>query len=146
MFQLNKELLDQLESTKEYKFVKSYTESFCKGMKVEDGNFVIGQREMTLLLTHVALNAFLEQKCDKDFENYLKDLLDKYREIFQVGDNFKADIKEYNDKLSISACNYNRWCSNEVDPEDDTKALDKVYHGWYESGYILGSPNNCKLF
>lgn len=145
-FKFDKQKLEVLDNSEEYKFVKNWTSHFLKGVDVEDGNYIINEKSLPLLLTHIVLNGIIVNEQTDEFRGKLQEALIKYMEVFEVGYNFYTDVEEFDSKITLWTCNYNNWCLCEADPENSTKSINKIYKGWYETGFILGSPSDYKLF
>lgn len=142
-FVLDKEKLEKLASTVEFDIAKHWLMPYVNSLKTESDTYVVGKTELILLMAHISLAMSLEFKTGDNsivFENLLKE----YRRIFEINGRNPADYSEFVSKLSCNMVNYNRMTSHEVATVDNTKF--KITQGWYDIGYILGSPNNCKLF
>ena len=149
VFKLDEEKLDRLSTTLEFNRMKNWLLPFVSTLQTSENNYVVDKNVMVLLITHICLNMSIEfeqggsEGCRKQAENLLKE----YRRIFEIDGRNPADNSEFYSKLSAPVANYRGWASHEIDVENPTK-LDKskMFDGWYEVGYILGSPKGQKLF
>lgn len=149
VFKLDDEKLDRLSTTLEFDSMKNWLLPFVSTLETSENNYVVDKNSFILFATHLCLNMSMEfqEGGDKGCRKHAEDLLREYRRIFEIDGRNPSDSKELSSKLSASMANYNGWASHDKDPTDPTKlGKDKLFDGWYEIGYVLGSPNGHKLF
>lgn len=141
-FELDKGKLKSLANTDQFNFVKGWLDPYLSGINKEQGNIVIDCNSAILLITHIVLSLNFEFEHNPELKGEFKNVLSKYREIFSVdGTNF-SDVVELDSKISYKTSMYSTQTTIYC-PEKDEDVVDK---SWYESGLILGSPENQKLF
>lgn len=145
-FKLDKEKMNTLSNSIEFDKVKNWLSPFICSLDTNENNIIVDKDALILLLAHITLSMGIDFECSEKTKTVFTDLLKKYREVFDIDRNNMNDISELSNKLSMTAANYNGRCSYEVSNTTHLVDYSKVFSGWYESGYILGSPEGQKLF
>lgn len=143
-FVFDNEKMKELSYTKEFKQAKNYFEPFLTGLEIKDNKYTIDKDSLILLLSHIASVVKVDGECTDEFTKLHLDLLKTYRKIFGVGDNQQTDKVELSQKLCYHAANYKNYPLSEI--VDGKPLPNTLYQGWYECGYVLGSPQGNKLF
>lgn len=143
-FTFDNEKMKELSYTKEFKKAKNYFEPFLTGLETRGNKYVIDKDSLVVLLSHIASVVRVDSECTHEFSVCHVDLLEKYRDIFDIGKEQSLDKMELSYKLCYHVANYNNYPLNEV--VDGKPVPDTLYKGWYECGYVLGSPQGSKLF
>lgn len=143
-FVFDNEKMKNLSYSKEFKQAKRYFDPFLTGIETKDNKYLVDKEALIVLLSHVASVVKVDGECTDEFTKVHLNLLNTYRKIFSVGDNQPTDKDELMSKLICQATNYNNYPLNEV--IDGKPVPNTLYKGWYECGYVLGSPQNSKLF